>query len=102
MRLPHGFTEKLIASCKAVLPGIKMDVFLYGSRMDDRLSGGDIDLIVLVGAEDVEKARLAKFALLASLKSAYDMRIDLSFLSAEEKQKDPFYGPLEMALLFSI
>jgi predicted nucleotidyltransferase len=62
-------------------------VFLFGSRVNDNLSGGDIDLLIeskLLGFSD-------KISILADLKDLLgDQKIDILITPSVEKDKNPF------------
>ena len=66
----------------------KATVYLYGSRLDDSLKGGDIDLLV-----ETEKLGFSdKLSLLISIKDKIgEQKIDLSIRRAKEIEEDPFF-----------
>lgn len=62
-------------------------IYLYGSRVDDRLRGGDIDLLVMTSeAEWPDKIDM----LLAIKQRIGEQKIDLKLLRPEEAKKDTF------------
>lgn len=62
-------------------------IYLYGSRVDDRLKGGDIDLLVMTSGADWS----AKIDMLLAIKQRIgDQRIDLKLLTPAEAEKDVF------------
>jgi len=72
------------------------ELYLCGSRADDSQSGGDIDLLLIVGTPEDRAALLArKHYLLSELKAQIgDQRIDVTIATRAMIQIDP--------ILFSI
>jgi predicted nucleotidyltransferase len=94
MRLTQNEITGIITAIDQFLlaPEGKVEVRLYGSRVNDQLKGGDIDLLLLC-----EKKELAEFLeskkhyLLAAIKASLgEQKIDLKIASIEESKKDPF------------
>lgn len=64
------------------------EIFLFGSRVNDKLKGGDIDLMVLSETLNLSK----KITILVHIKEKIgDQKIDLKILSHLAAQTDPFY-----------
>jgi len=58
--------------------GALAEVWLFGSRVDDRQRGGDVDLYVRATTNDADQLAAARFAFLARLKRRIgDRKIDL-------------------------
>ncbi len=65
----------------------KAEIYLYGSRTEDSLSGGDIDILVISEALTFPD----KLDLLSEIKTALgDQRIDLSIKTPEQSRSDVF------------
>jgi predicted nucleotidyltransferase len=66
-------------------------LYLFGSRTQDHLKGGDIDLLVLAPAAEIKGLRAEKHFLLAELKEQIgDQRIDLTLAEPAKARQDPF------------
>ena len=79
--------------------GAGTKVFLYGSRVDDRIKGGDIDL--LISNTNKEKLTIsAKVLYLEELKRIIgDQKIDIEFDSNSFKTKSLFYKTIKREAL---
>jgi hypothetical protein len=70
------------------------DIFLYGSRTKDELSGGDIDLVAVSSNPWPIGDEQKIYRILGLLKSRPmigDRKINLSFVSIGELNSDPFW-----------
>ncbi len=63
------------------------ELYLYGSRVDDALRGGDIDFLIVS-----ERLKLRdKLDILVQMKDALgDQKIDILIRTAQESRADPF------------
>jgi predicted nucleotidyltransferase len=71
--------------------GIDTTVYLFGSRTNDNLKGGDIDLLIS-NENETGLTIEAKIYFLAELKTKIgDRKIDVVFDNANTRQKKNFY-----------
>ena len=89
MRLDEDEARVILREVRKLDP--QADIYLFGSRTQDELSGGDIDLLVIsshLGFSD-------KITLLVEIKLAIgDQKIDLLIKKPEDKLKDPFIASI--------
>ena len=80
------FEKKTIQRTASAVFGLEAKVFLFGSRLDDALKGGDIDLYI----ESQRKIVLRdKIKFLSSLKwKLGDQRIDVLIDSKDNRKKN--------------
>lgn len=87
--------KKQLESCEGDVRG---KLKLYGSRSQDELKSGDIDLCLIVEtnqeAEDLQ-TKVIPF-LMAVTKRIGDQKIDFAVISKQQSQTDPFW---KMALV---
>lgn len=81
MRLRPELREKLKAMVSAEL-GPDAEVWLFGSRVDDRLRGGDIDLLVRSPRVLDERATLESRLAVRAMRLADGRRVDLLLMDA--------------------
>ncbi len=79
MRLTNEELAGIRAACAEVLPATGWSLYLFGSRVNDSLRGGDIDLLIVTESPESKSAVLARrTSLLVTLKERIgDQRIDL-------------------------
>ena len=94
MRITVSEKDFIVTTLESFFAHTKIQIFLYGSRVDDQLRGGDIDLFVLVPDEKLlQEIRLKQHIVLATLKTGTplgEQRIDLKFLHPSQLN-EPFY-----------
>ncbi len=91
MRLANKEIEACIEALNPFLKNRKNELYLYGSRVNDQLKGGDIDLLLLVYPKTESELNLQKYKMLARLKEGLgDRRIDLTIASNHQTLKDLF------------
>lgn len=69
----------------------QFEIYLYGSRAVARKKGGDIDLLIIASAQDIQKLSDQKQILLAKMKlKTDDEKIDITLVAKERKEMDTF------------
>lgn len=85
MRLTEKEKTTLISEIQKADP--QAVIYLFGSRTQDHLKGGDIDLLVLSTKIDFS----AKIEILGRIKLKLgEQKIDLKIISPEKSASDPF------------
>ncbi len=91
MRLSQQEIDAIISS---IAPHIKTqaELRLFGSRIDDKARGGDIDLLLVIKTNHDRSVMLsAKCGMLADIKEKIgDQKIDLLIRFERELESDPF------------
>lgn len=91
MRLGQAEQEKLIAVVDGFLAGQRAELLLFGSRLNDALGGGDIDLLLRVDPEFCQTLQKEKIKILNQLKKKLgDRHIDLKIVTADQMDQDAF------------
>lgn len=93
MRLSHDQICVIFDCLKAVFNEINYELFLYGSRVDDNLKGGDIDLLIVTDRRGVDIFNKHHLALLVEIKKNKligQRRIDIKAVTLNELTNDPF------------
>lgn len=85
MRLSEFERRSIVEEVKYKAPGAL--IYLYGSRTDDQLRGGDIDLLVI--APELEYGDRVDL-LMAIKRKIGEQRIDLKILTPERSSHDEF------------
>lgn len=100
MRLTNNDKSAIISVTQSFVKE-RASLYLHGSRTDNRLRGGDIDLLIITTAEQADKLRAKKHILLDSIKAKIgEQKIDFIIANEQEKTQDPFIQTvLEKAIL---
>ena len=85
MRLSEFERRSIVEEVRYKAPGAL--IYLYGSRTDDQLRGGDIDLLVI--APELEYGDRVDL-LMAIKRKIGEQRIDLKILTPERSSHDEF------------
>jgi len=85
VRLSEFERRSIVEEVKYKAPGAL--IYLYGSRTDDQLRGGDIDLLVI--APELEYGDRVDL-LMAIKRKIGEQRIDLKILTPERSSHDEF------------
>lgn len=91
MRLKTSEVQAIKRSFNSLLSGVQFDLYLFGSRADDKKKGGDIDLLVV--CEDKDKARVyeLKYKISAEIqKQIGEQRVDITVAARHECETDVF------------
>ncbi|MCF7970362.1 MAG: nucleotidyltransferase domain-containing protein [Methylococcaceae bacterium] len=87
MRLTEQEKNTIIRQIKQTLSDqLDFDVWLFGSRVDDALKGGDVDLCLIID-EPIEKLFSIKLKLRPLIEEAIDLPVDLIMQSKGQKLK---------------
>jgi len=92
MRLIKSEITGLTQAIADNLGDISAELRLFGSRVDDSLKGGDIDLLLIVSNDnDRDQVVYNKHYILADMKTNIgDQKIDLKITTEHELKTDPF------------
>ena len=84
----NAFSDVLVA----LVPQGRL--YLYGSRTDDSLKGGDIDLLLVVADLDAKRELSGRKSviLVAFKKRVGERKIDFSIATESELLSDPFFA----------
>ncbi|MBP9707247.1 MAG: nucleotidyltransferase domain-containing protein [Oligoflexales bacterium] len=93
MRLSDEQISAIVSTIREHTNPHHVNIYLYGSRVNPNLKGGDIDLLIV--ADEVAKSSIDQkiFKLLNEIKksaSIGDRRIDLKIATESELKSDPF------------
>lgn len=92
MRLSKEQKELIISALTPYISSYKSELRLYGSRVNDNLKGGDIDLLLILEDKEAQTAVLErKHYILSDIKKNIgDQKIDLTITNFAETKTDPF------------
>jgi predicted nucleotidyltransferase len=92
MRVSQSEINQIIEALSLFIAKQKAELYLYGSRTDDELKGGDIDLLLILDTPESARNLLSqKHRILAQIKELIgEQRIDLKIASKNEIKEDTF------------
>jgi len=92
MRISQSEIKQIISALAPFMEKQTAELYLYGSRTNDQLKGGDIDLLLLLDTPESAKNLLSqKHKILAQIKNLIgEQRIDLKIASKKQTKEDPF------------
>ncbi len=91
MRLSVTDIQAISEAIGSAIGGAPAKLFLFGSRVDDKLKGGDIDLLVICEPPLRAHLEARKYAILAEIKGRIgDQKIDLVIATPPTPAGDPF------------
>lgn len=92
MRLTEQEIQLIITGLEPFMANFAIELRLYGSRINNALKGGDIDLLLVAEKASVADSLLEiKHQLLANIKKyTGDQKIDLTVCAAQDLDQDPF------------
>lgn len=92
MRLKPETVQEIVSTVQKHLANSPHKLYLYGSRVNDSLRGGDIDLLLLLElTEDKPAAESLKYKILADIKKQIgDQKIDFGIYTRQQIGKEAF------------
>ena len=93
MRLSENEKQAIIKAVSDLIGNTQASLYLYGSRVDDKLKGGDIDLILVMHDDNMaQRFALKNHQFSASIKKLIGNRkIDFSVKSKSAASSDAFW-----------
>lgn len=103
MRLSAEETEAILSVIELFLPaGAKVKVLVFGSRTDDSLRGGDIDLALVFHDQEIaNQLKLVDYQMLSAVKAnpvIGDQKIDPKIISEAEADQAFYRHALKNAV----
>lgn len=91
MRLSSTQVQGIVKGLLLYLQDHSAQLRLYGSRVDDQLKGGDIDLLLIVSGQQQAKLTGEKHVILTAIKKNIgEQKIDLLIATEGMLTEDPF------------
>ncbi len=91
MRLSSEQIKAILVTFENFISSLNCEVRLFGSRVNDSLRGGDIDLLIISdSAEELEAKRVQILTALKAKPEIGDRKIDLVFAKKEDLNRIPF------------
>ena len=102
MRLQPQQISQLHSVIRTYFSSINYDLFLYGSRVDDTLKGGDIDLLIVTSIQGVTLFENKNLDLLVDIKKQSAIgqrRVDLKATTFDQVSTDPFLKAIAQTMV---
>jgi len=96
LRLSAKQRNDIRKSVEGILGHSLIEIYLYGSRTNDNLRGGDIDLLVICKEKTVNIYQLINE--IKKTPSLGDQRIDITVATTNELSSDPFLKSIQDTL----
>lgn len=91
MRITETETNAFIDILSDFLQDTKAELYLYGSRTQDNLKGGDIDLLLVVNETLKQQLTSVRHQILNRFKEKIgDQKIDLTICTKKSLKEEPF------------
>lgn len=91
MRLTTDEINSILTACKSVADNRSFLLYLFGSRTNINMRGGDIDLLCKVSEADLSSFQMQKNLFLAEIKSKIgEQKIDFIIASPRMIEQDEF------------
>jgi predicted nucleotidyltransferase len=92
MRLSQHYVDSIKRSLQKFYSE-ELNLYLYGSRTNDNLAGGDIDLVWIVSPNIEQDLNRKKYQIIDAIYDKIgEQKIDLGIVTQEMAEKDPFYA----------
>lgn len=101
MRLSEKDLISILKGIKEIdVLGEEFNLYLFGSRVDNKKLGGDIDLLLVVPQKIFNELSSKKHILISqSKKYIDDQKIDITLRAKESLKDDPFYLSIKNQLI---
>ena len=102
MRITTEHTLVFKKALDQIFGSIAYELYLYGSRTQDHLKGGDIDLLILTNEEGLQVFKRKHLDILVQIKknkNVGDRRIDIKACEQKDLDSDPFLKTIKDTLV---
>lgn len=93
MRLSEPQISHIVEVVKQKITPLEVEIYLYGSRTKNHLTGGDIDLLFLTTPQACEVLQKKKYEILVDIKKSKligDRKMDILIATPEDLKTQPF------------
>ena len=102
MRLSDAQVSQIYQAVSRFLGDFEFKIYLYGSRTQDHLKGGDIDLLVLTSERGVEKFNQKNLDILVCMKNQSEIgqrKIDIKAITQTDLDTIPFFQTIQKNMI---